>query len=53
MSSKFGPLVMARRMLEPAGRWQALLDDLRRLLTDRSTPAEYLVTVGRTDRYGR
>jgi len=47
MSSKFGPLVMARRMLEPAGRWDALVDDLRRLLEDKSTPAEYLVTVGR------
>ena len=28
-TSKFGPLIMARRMLEPQGRWQALLDDLR------------------------
>jgi SAM-dependent methyltransferase len=42
----FGPLIMARRMLEPQGRWDALLDDLRRLLTDRHD-AEYLVTVGR------
>ena len=23
-TSKFGPLIMARRMLEPEGRWQAL-----------------------------
>jgi ubiquinone/menaquinone biosynthesis C-methylase UbiE len=49
-TSKFGPLVMARQALEAQGRWEELLDDLRRLLADKSTPAEYLVTVGR--RYG-
>ena len=45
-TSKFGPLILARGMLEPQGRWQALLDDLRRLLED-PRPAEYLVTSGR------
>jgi ubiquinone/menaquinone biosynthesis C-methylase UbiE len=45
-ATKFGPMIMARRMLEPQGRWQALLDDLRRLLETRGTEAEYLVTVG-------
>jgi hypothetical protein len=44
-TTKFGPLILARRMLEPQGRWQALLDDLGRLLSDPA-PAEYLVTVG-------
>jgi len=45
-TTKFGPMLMARRFLEPEGRWQALLDDLRKLLEDPG-PAEYLVTVGR------
>ena len=45
--AKFGPLIMARRLLEPEGRWQALIDDLRRLLERGQPPAEYLVTVGR------
>ena len=44
-TSKFGPLILARRMLEPQGRWPALIDDLRRLLED-PRPAEYLVTTG-------
>jgi SAM-dependent methyltransferase len=44
-TTKFGPLILARRMLEPQGRWQALLDDLGRMLADPA-PAEYLVTVG-------
>ena len=44
--SKFGPLIMARRMLEPQGRWEALLGDLRRLLEHRTGEAEYLVTIG-------
>jgi len=45
-TTKFGPMLMARRFLEPEGRWQALLEDLRKLLEDPG-PAEYLVTVGR------
>jgi SAM-dependent methyltransferase len=44
-TSKFGPLILARRVLGPQGRWQALLDDLARLLANPA-PAEYLVTVG-------
>jgi hypothetical protein len=31
-TSKFGPLVLARRMLGSQGRWDALLADLRQLL---------------------
>jgi ubiquinone/menaquinone biosynthesis C-methylase UbiE len=46
MTSKFGPLIMARRMLEPAGRWPALLDDLRSF-HERGEPGEYLLTLGR------
>jgi len=43
----FGPLIMARRMLEPQGRWEALLADLRRTVEARSGAAEYLLTTGR------
>jgi ubiquinone/menaquinone biosynthesis C-methylase UbiE len=46
MTTKFGPLIMARRALEPQRRWRALLADLRRLLEDQQ-PGEYLVTTGR------
>lgn len=46
MTTKFGPLIMARRALEPQGRWPAVLADLRRLLADQQ-PGEYLVTIGR------
>jgi SAM-dependent methyltransferase len=46
-TSKFGPLIMARRMLEPQGRWPALLDDMRRLIERRDGAAEYLVILGR------
>jgi hypothetical protein len=45
-TTSFGPLIMARRLLEPQGRWDALLADLRRLLADPK-PAEYLVGSGR------
>jgi hypothetical protein len=44
-TTKFGPLIMARRILEPQQRWQPLLDDLRRLM-EESRPAEYLVVTG-------
>ena len=47
-TAKFGPLIMARRALEPAGRWDALIEDLRRFTETRPATAEYLVTVGRT-----
>jgi SAM-dependent methyltransferase len=45
--ASFGPLIMARRMLEPQGRWEALLADLKCAIEDRRGPAEYLVTLGR------
>jgi ubiquinone/menaquinone biosynthesis C-methylase UbiE len=45
MTTKFGPLIMARTFLEPAGRWSALLDDLQRLLAHQE-PSEYLVALG-------
>ncbi|MGB2850354.1 MAG: methyltransferase domain-containing protein [Solirubrobacterales bacterium] len=54
-AEKFGPVVMARRALEPEGRWQALHDDLVKLFEEQSTPADdgisfdaqYLVILGR------
>jgi len=54
-ATKFGPVVKARELLEPQGRWPALHDDLAALFErlDRSSgdrveyPAEYLVVVGR------
>jgi SAM-dependent methyltransferase len=45
-TTKFGPMLMARRLLEPEGRWEALLQDMRGLL-EHARPAEYLVTLGR------
>jgi hypothetical protein len=45
-TTKFGPLIMARPMLESAGRWEDLLDDMRRLL-GATRPAEYLLIQGR------
>jgi SAM-dependent methyltransferase len=45
-TTKFGPMLMARHLLEPEGRWDALLGDLRSLLEDPQ-PAEYLVIAGR------
>jgi SAM-dependent methyltransferase len=47
-TSKFGPLILARRLLEPQGRWPQLLDDLRGVMAD-PTPAEYLVIMGAKD----
>jgi SAM-dependent methyltransferase len=49
----FGPIVMARRALEPLGRWHALRDDLAALATRHATAggavfeAEYLAVDGR------
>lgn len=46
--SSFGPLIMARRALEPEGRWEALADRLpmiiERVITE---PARYLLISGR------
>jgi ubiquinone/menaquinone biosynthesis C-methylase UbiE len=44
--TKFGPMVMARRMLPP-DRWEALLAEQRRLLETQAPDAEYLVITGR------
>jgi hypothetical protein len=46
MTTKFGPLIMARKFLEAQGRWPALLQDLARLVEQRQ-PSEYLVILGR------
>jgi len=45
-TTKFGPLIMARKFLEPQGRWSALLADLARLM-EKQEPSEYLVILGR------
>jgi SAM-dependent methyltransferase len=45
-TTKFGPLIVARRMLPPE-RFAALLADSRRLIESQDGPAEYLVTTGR------
>ena len=50
-----GPVVMARRALEPEGRWEALRGDLVAHYTEHNeasdgtlhAPAEYLQTLGR------
>lgn len=50
----FGPLLMARQLLEPQGRWRALVDDVRAFFADHATPdgatalaSEYLISMGR------
>jgi SAM-dependent methyltransferase len=45
-TTKFGPLIMARKFLEPQGRWPALRADLARQMEQRE-PSEYLVILGR------
>jgi ubiquinone/menaquinone biosynthesis C-methylase UbiE len=45
-TTKFGPLVMAREMLEAAGRWEELKAELARFY-EQDEPAEYLVVTGR------
>ena len=52
-TEKFGPLVMARAALEPEGRWDALVDDLRALWSRHEQPdgtvaygGEYLLITG-------
>jgi len=52
--TRFGPVVIAKAMLEPEGKWQALRDDLVALYTDLNTSeegdlrflGEYLVAKG-------
>lgn len=46
MNANFGPMIMARRLLEPQGGWQGLLDETRRVLEARGPDAEYLVVTG-------
>jgi len=48
MSTRFGPMIMAREMLTAAGRWDDLRSDLIDLL-ERDEPMEYLVTLGVKD----
>lgn len=51
----FGPLVKARELLEPQGRWEALREDINAFFADHDVapgdevvvPGEYLVVVGR------
>jgi SAM-dependent methyltransferase len=45
-TTKFGPIVLARKSLEAEGRWSALLADLAQLF-EHQVPAEYLVILGR------
>jgi SAM-dependent methyltransferase len=48
MTTKFGPLIMARQLNEASGRW----DELRAVLAEhyeRNEPAGYLVILGRKD----
>jgi SAM-dependent methyltransferase len=53
--STFGPIVMLRKALEPAGRWEDFLADLRQMYEDVSYEedggiaydGEYLITLGR------
>jgi len=45
MSTRFGPMIMAREMLTAAGRWDDLRADLTELY-ERDEPMEYLVTLG-------
>lgn len=54
-STKFGPVMMARRAIEPEGRWPQLQADMAALFERRTTPdgdelvepADYLLTLGR------
>ena len=45
MSTRFGPMIMAREMLTAAGRWDDLYAELIDLY-ERDEPMEYLVTLG-------
>jgi SAM-dependent methyltransferase len=48
MSTRFGPMIMAREMLTAAGRWDDLRSDLIDLF-ERDERMEYLVTLGVKD----
>lgn len=45
LSTRFGPMIMAREMLTASGRWDDLYGDLVELY-ERDEPMEYLVTLG-------
>ena len=45
-ATKFGPMIMARRMLPPE-RWEAMVADMCRLIAAQTGAMEYLVTTGR------
>jgi ubiquinone/menaquinone biosynthesis C-methylase UbiE len=53
-ATEFGPVVMAKAMLEPQGRWEAMEEDLRTFFRENSEPggdgivsvAEYLSVTG-------
>jgi hypothetical protein len=45
LSTRFGPMIMAREMLTAAGHWDDLRADLVELY-DRDEPLEYLVITG-------
>jgi SAM-dependent methyltransferase len=46
LSSRFGPLMMARQLTEASGRWEELREELIALY-EQGEPAEYLITIGR------
>jgi len=48
MSTKFGPMIMARQLAESSGRWPELRGEIAALYDGRE-PLEYLVTVGRKE----
>jgi SAM-dependent methyltransferase len=48
MSTRFGPMIMARQLTEASGRWHDLRSDLAELY-ERDDPLEYLVVVGRKE----
>ncbi len=45
MTTRFGPLVMARGLLEPQGKWDALSADVRELYRAQAEPVEGGVAV--------
>jgi len=48
VSTKFGPMMMARQLTEASGRWSELRAELAELF-EREEPLEYLVTLGRKE----
>jgi SAM-dependent methyltransferase len=48
ITTKFGPMIMAKQLTETSGRWPELRAQLAELY-ERDEPLEYLVTVGRKE----